>query len=111
MNEPPLRHRASARVPANHPCLAGHFPGRPVVPAVLILELVMQAVQDWRGPHWTARRVLAAKFVAVLHPGQDFDIHLALAGTRVEFRCEHDARLLAHGGLEIAAAAPPGSGH
>lgn len=103
-----MQHRVGAKVPADHPCLAGHFPGRPVVPGVLVLDLVMQAVQDWRGPQWQLRRIVAAKFVAPLLPGQPFDIHLALTGTRVDFRCERDALVLAHGGLELAGAAPPG---
>lgn len=32
-------------VPHDHPCLPGHFPGRPVVPGVVVLDHVLQAVE------------------------------------------------------------------
>jgi len=34
--------RASARVPVTHPIFAGHFPGHPLMPGVLIGELMAQ---------------------------------------------------------------------
>jgi acyl-coenzyme A synthetase/AMP-(fatty) acid ligase/3-hydroxymyristoyl/3-hydroxydecanoyl-(acyl carrier protein) dehydratase len=37
---------ASARVPASHPALPGHFPGRPLVPAVMLLEAVERLLRD-----------------------------------------------------------------
>lgn len=95
------RHRAGAQVPSGHPCLVGHFPGNPVVPAVVVLDLVLDAVQAWRGPQWRLRRLLAAKFVAALRPDERFEIELTMAGTRLDFRCERGARLLAQGSWEM----------
>lgn len=97
-----VRHRASAQVPAGHPCLAGHFPGNPLVPAVVLLERVLDAVHAWRGPQWQLRRMLAAKFVSALRPDESFEIELTMAGTRLDFRCRCDARLLAQGSWEMA---------
>jgi 3-hydroxymyristoyl/3-hydroxydecanoyl-(acyl carrier protein) dehydratase len=34
------RHEATFAVPASHPSLPGHFPGAPVVPGVVVLDLV-----------------------------------------------------------------------
>ena len=39
-------HRVIAK---DHPALAGHFPGNPIVPGVLILDEVMRAAEQWRG--------------------------------------------------------------
>ena len=55
-------------VPADHPCLAGHFPGAPVVPGVLILDEVMRAS--------SAQSLAWAKFHAPLRPDEEFVIHI-----------------------------------
>lgn len=96
-------HRTRAEVPFTHPCLPGHFPGHPVVPAVLMMDLVLEAVHDWQGPHWRLGRMLAVKFLYPLLPGEPFEIALTLVGTRLDFRCEREDRLLAQGGWELAA--------
>jgi len=96
------RHCASTQVPAGHPCLAGHFPGNPLVPAVVLLERVLEALHAWRGPRWRLQRIVAAKFVSALRPDERFDIELTMDGTRLDFRCHCDDRLLAHGSWEMA---------
>lgn len=92
----------SAQVPVGHPCLAGHFPGNPVVPAVVLLQLVLDAAQSWRGSQWQLRRLLAAKFLLPLRPGERFEILLQMKDARLDFRCEREARLLAQGSWEMA---------
>jgi len=96
-------HRVRTEVPLTHPCLPGHFPGHPVAPAVLIMDLVLGALHDWQGPQWQLVRVHAAKFLQPLLPGQPFEIALTLVGTRLDFRCEREDQLLAQGGWELAA--------
>ena len=37
------------RVPADHPAFAGHFPGHPIVPGVVLLDRAVQMAQRLRG--------------------------------------------------------------
>lgn len=101
-----IEHRASALVPAAHPCLAGHFPGNPIVPAVVLLDRVLDAVRAWRGPQWRLQRLLSAKFLLPLRPEEQFDIVLRMTGSRLDFRCERDTGLLAQGSCELRDGAP-----
>ncbi|MGH8541450.1 MAG: 3-hydroxyacyl-ACP dehydratase FabZ family protein [Stenotrophobium sp.] len=93
---------ASASVPADHPCLAGHFPGQPIVPGVLLLELVAAAVREWRGTSSQVRKFPNVKFLAPLLPGEVMDVHLSGSGAQLRFRCECAGRVLAQGSLELA---------
>ena len=59
---------ATFAVPADHPCLPGHFPGRPVVPGVVLLDLAFEGA---RAAGWPAPvRIAAAKFVRPIGPGE-----------------------------------------
>lgn len=93
--------RVSAEVARDHPCLAGHFPGRPVVPAVVLLQLVLDALRTWRGAHCQLRELIGAKFLVPLLPGERVDIVLQAAGSRLSFRFERGDALLAQGSCEI----------
>jgi 3-hydroxymyristoyl/3-hydroxydecanoyl-(acyl carrier protein) dehydratase len=100
-----LERRASAEVPHAHPCLPGHFPDRPVVPAVVLLDLVLDALHAWRGPEWRLQRILSAKFLRPLRPGERFEIALQMTDTRLDFRCERGTSLLAQGRWEMTCGA------
>lgn len=55
-------------VPADHPALAGHFPGRPIVPGVVLLDrTVLLAAQRSESGRWA---VTQAKFLRPALPGQ-----------------------------------------
>jgi 3-hydroxyacyl-[acyl-carrier-protein] dehydratase len=90
-------------IAADHPSLAGHFPTEPIVPGVVILDEVLQAVRAWRGPY----RLIAlptVKFLFPLRPEQAFAIHLTCddEGNRVKFECWFDDRLIVQGQLAIS---------
>ncbi len=87
-------------IPADHPSLPGHFPGNPIVPGVVILDEVIDALVAWRGP-CAVTAMPAVKFIAPLRPAQAFTIDLREARPgRVAFRCMESSRLLATGELE-----------
>jgi len=53
-----------------HPALAGHFPGSPILPGVVLLDETLRALERSNGgaaQHWT---VGAAKFLKPVQPGE-----------------------------------------
>ena len=55
------------RVPADHPCLPGHFPGRPIVPGVVLLDEALALIFVTL-PGWVLEGIGAAKFLAPVPP-------------------------------------------
>lgn len=62
-------------VAADHPCLPGHFPDRPLVPGVVVLERVLEALQAQHGA-LPALRLPQVKFLQPLLPGQTARVEL-----------------------------------
>ena len=63
-------------VDETHPSLAGHFPGRPLVPGVVVLDQVVAAIEAQAGPLGPLR-LPQVKFVQPLLPGESAEIELA----------------------------------
>ena len=81
-------------VPKEHPALPGHFPGRPIVPGVLLLDAVLQAANLSRA------RVVRAKFTAPVLPGDPVDIEVVRGSSgRAAFTCRCRGGVVAAGEL------------
>lgn len=91
-------------VPQDHPSLAGHFPGRPVVPGVVIVDHVVQAIQAHAGA-LAPLRLPQVKFVRPLLPGERAQVQLEGQAPRWRFRVLGAHGLLASG--EVVAEARP----
>jgi 3-hydroxyacyl-[acyl-carrier-protein] dehydratase len=102
--------RIARSLPADHPALAGHFPGQPVVPGVLLLAEVLEAVH---GLTPLAQRlgdrprVENAKFLAPVLPGSAPVMALSLVLTErpagLDFEVWHGQVLAARGQLRAGA--------
>ncbi len=90
-------------IPADHPCLPGHFPGRPIVPAVIILDAVRAIMED-RHPTASLVAIDHCKFQDFVLPDQPFKVRLTVSdGSIFDFTCRaaDDDRLLAKGRFRI----------
>jgi 3-hydroxyacyl-[acyl-carrier-protein] dehydratase len=97
MTEPLQQHEIHLAVPLSHPCYDGHFPGRPILPGVVLLELVAAGIG--RG---SPRAILSVKFTRALSPGQSLMLRWRDQGERVDFRCEVGTERVAEGVLAYA---------
>lgn len=104
-----LEHQSQQTIPASHPCLAGHFPGNPVVPAVVLLECVGDALSKALGRRVHITAVPAVKFLEPLLPERAFTIVLQVEPDQAMARFQLTAQgtALAQGRLEYAMAQEP----
>jgi 3-hydroxymyristoyl/3-hydroxydecanoyl-(acyl carrier protein) dehydratase len=58
-------------VPVDHPAFAGHFPGRPIVPGVVLLDRAILFAEQWLGRPVAAWQVGNAKFLSPVGPGEN----------------------------------------
>ncbi len=97
----------SFTVPADHPVFAGHFPGRPVLPAVMLLDIVIEAAASSAGAPIVIAGVSRAKFMAPLAPGDRAQIRLKRLAERLEFEVNRGSERVAKGVLQLRAASHP----
>ena len=83
-------------IATDHPCLPGHFPGRPLVPGVLVLDRVLAALEAAHGPLGPVR-LPQVKFVQPLLPGEQARVELDGSAPRWRFRVLRGEALLASG--------------
>lgn len=77
-------------IAADHPAFAGHFPGRPIVPGVVLLDLAQRAIEA--GCDMCLTGLSVAKFHRPVGPGEALQLEYELNGAnaRFEIRCgEH----------------------
>ena len=93
-------------IPPDHPSLPGHFPGRPIVPGVVLLDRVLEAIEATHGP-LGALRLPQVKFLQPLLPGEAAQVDINGAAPRWRFRVLRgvvpgEGTLLASGEIVLA---------
>lgn len=87
-------------IAASHPALPGHFPDKPVVPGVVLLERIAAAVDSGFGTYIAG--LPQAKFLHPLRPGEDAELRIEREGATARFSIRHGQEIVARGTLELA---------
>ncbi len=89
----------SFTIDTDHPALAGHFPGDPVVPGCVLLDHALALAQNLH-PAPATGSLPRVKFTAVVRPGDRVDVFVEERGARVAFRGYVDATPVLEGQWE-----------
>jgi 3-hydroxyacyl-[acyl-carrier-protein] dehydratase len=87
-------------IAADHPAFPGHFPGRPVVPGVLLLHLAKRAIEAKLAT--TVHALKAVKFLSPALPGQPLALEFTTGGAAVRFEIHSGTRQIAAGTFALA---------
>lgn len=101
MNEVTLK----LQIPVDHPSFAGHFPGQPIVPGVILLDEVMQAatrhMPGWDHALESGVTIPVCKFLQPVLPGAALELTLS-PGARpdtLNFKLQQAGQNVASGSL------------
>ncbi len=95
-----MRLAATVTISAEHPAFAGHFPGAPVLPGVLLLDEILRVLEPGLGAAPLQWRIASAKFLKPVGPGEELTVeHEALPNGSVRFSVLSAGTLVASGTL------------
>lgn len=97
------------QVPHDHPAFAGHFPGHPVLPGVVLLDLALQAARECM-PGVDAWSIPQAKFLQPVGPGDALRLQIAATPNGgLAFSFSRDGQAVASGQLRPGSSAGAGA--
>lgn len=87
-------------VPPDHPAFAGHFPGNPILPGVVLLDVALQIIVNTSGIALDICEVSSVKFLSPAIPGDELVIqHVLSACGTVRFDIMAGMRKIASGSI------------
>lgn len=100
--------QAQLVIAPDHPAFAGHFPGTPIVPGVVLLDEALQAIGKLTGFDLSACQISAIKFLSPVRPGEPVSVRYETQGndpTNLKFRFDimGDERKVATGSIRVTA--------
>jgi len=87
-------------VPLDHPSFAGHFPGTPILPGVVLLDIVLHAIAAATGIALDICEIRSVKFLSPAKPGDELVIqHVISASGTIHFDIVAGTRKIASGSI------------
>ena len=97
---------AMLEIPADHAAFAGHFPGNPMVPGVVLLDETLRAISSACGVAPSKVTIIAAKFLSAAQPGEPLQLAFEPENDeRLRFTIRAPDRIVASGILSLPATA------
>jgi 3-hydroxyacyl-[acyl-carrier-protein] dehydratase len=98
--------RTHLTIAADHPAFAGHFPGTPIVPGVLLLDEALYAISTAMSTVPESWSINSVKFLSPLKPGEAVIIeHEMLASGAIRFEVNCGTRKIVSGSVSRYTAA------
>ncbi|RQO68822.1 beta-hydroxyacyl-ACP dehydratase [Aquitalea sp. FJL05] len=95
---------ATLSIPTDHPAYAGHFPGRPILPGVVLLDQAQLVIEKACGV--LLGGLSLAKFHSPVTPGEGLRIAYRQDAAMVVFTILHGERKVADGKFIITPESP-----
>jgi len=87
-------------VPLDHPAFAGHFPGTPILPGVVLLDTALHAIASATGIALDNCEISSVKFLSPAKPGDELLIqHSLSASGTIRFDIIAGMRKIASGSI------------
>lgn len=107
-----MHSETTLHIAPDHPAFAGHFPGTPIVPGVVLLDAAVHAMQQMLRPPGIKKadgspighgcQISAAKFLSPVGPGEILTISLSTTTTgSTRFDISSGSRKVATGTLAL----------
>lgn len=89
-------------IAADHPSFAGHFPGAPVLPGVVLLDAAIRALELADGGEPRCWRAASVKFLRAVGPGEPLALEQErLASGTIRFTILSGGQPVATGALSL----------
>ena len=87
-------------VPAEHPTLAGHFPGIPILPGVVLLDVTLHIIAEAHEIALDRCEISSVKFLSPANSGDELEIQHSLSDSgTIRFDIMAGARKIASGSI------------
>jgi 3-hydroxyacyl-[acyl-carrier-protein] dehydratase len=97
--------RLALTIASDHVAFAGHFPGMPIVPGVVLLDEALHAIGQSVGTDLSACRINSVKFFNPVRPGEAVEVEYDMTGSQaIRFTVFGGGVKAAQGSIRVAAA-------